>query len=135
MMGGAEMLRIKKAIPSLVVSSLFFIVFNVLSFVLAEHLNANFWCGYIFVTLAWLCLMAMSVCSCRKKYEDKSLFLNAPSLLVSVCHLVVQTVIGTIVMAFSSLSVKASVCFQVIIFAIYIAIVVLLKVYKEANIR
>lgn len=128
------MLHIKRVIPAIIISCLYFIVFNLLSFLLIENLTANFWCGYMFVALAWLCLVAVIIRSGDSKYGDKGLFLNAPSLLVSVCHLVIQTIISAIVMVFFTLNVKASMCFQVLICAIYIAIIISLEVYKKKNI-
>ncbi len=129
------MKRIKRAMPTLAVSSLFIIVFNVLAFVLSDRYGANFWCGYIFVTLSWLCLIGIELLTSSKNDMGQSLFLNAPGLLMTVVHLVVQTVFAIAVMAIPSFSVKLSVCVEIIFFAIYLGIISALEMYKSKNLH
>jgi len=71
-------MNIKKALPAIIVSFLFLAVFNVLSFALSDHLDANFWCGYIFVTLSWVCVIAMLFYACSSKFGDKALYSGPP---------------------------------------------------------
>ena len=125
--------RVKKVIPAICISSLFIIVFNILAFVLASEFNKNFWCGYIFITLSWICLIAVEILSCDKNEGSHSFFLNAPGILIAVLHLIVQTVIGVIIMSFSFLNVKIALCFEIVIFAIFLALIGGLEMYKAKS--
>ena len=70
-----------------------------------------------------------------KKNIEQSLFLNAPGLLISVVHLIVQTAFGIAVMAIPSYSVKISVCIEIVVFAIYLVLIGLLEIYKKRNVQ
>ena len=125
--------KFKKILPTIGISSLFIIVFNVLAFILATDFNKNFWCGYIFITLSWLSLLVIGLITAADKEKSKAIFLNAPSMLISIIHLLIQTVIGVFVMAISFLNVRVAVCFEIIIFAIYLGIIGVLELYKSKN--
>lgn len=125
--------KIKKVLPTIAISSLFIIVFNVLAFILATDFNKNFWCGYIFITLSWLSLLAIGLITVTDKEKSKAIFLNAPSMLISIIHLLIQTVIGVFVMVISFLNVRVAVCFEILIFAIYLGIIGVLELYKSKN--
>lgn len=127
--------RLKRSLPAVAISSLFIIVFNVIAFVLAVDLNKNFWCGYIFITLSWLCLVVVEIMGVAKDDGGKSLFLNVPGILVSVVHLVVQTLFGVLVMAIPAFSIKIAICLEVLIMAIYLGIIGILEVYKSKSKR
>lgn len=126
--------KIKRIIPVISFLSLFIIVFNVLAFILAKELNANFWCGYIVITLSWISLLVVAVLTTSKNDAGKSVFLNAPGLLLSLVHLLIQVIIGVSVMVISFFSVKATVCFEIVIFAIYLGIIGALEFYKRKSI-
>lgn len=125
--------RIKRAIPAIAITSLFIIVFNILAFVLSDRYDANFWCGYIFITLSWLCLIGFELLTASKKNMSQSLFLNAPGLLMTIIHLAIQTVFGVAVMVIPSYSVKLSVCVEIVVFAIYLGIIGVLEIYKRKS--
>ena len=127
--------KLKRSLPAVAISSLFIIVFNVIAFVLTEDLSKNFWCGYIFITLSWLCLVVVEIMGVAKEDGGKSLFLNAPGILVSVVHLVVQTLFGVLVMAIPAFSLKIAICLEVLIMAIYLGIIGILEVYKSKSKR
>ena len=127
--------KLKRSLPAVAISSLFIIVFNVIAFVLTEGLSKNFWCGYIFITLSWLCLVAVEIMGVAKDDGGKSLFLNAPGILVSVIHLIVQTLFGVLVMAIPVFSIKIAICLEVLIMAIYLGIIGILEVYKSKSKR
>lgn len=127
--------KLKRSLPAVAISSLFIIVFNVIAFVLAVDLNKNFWCGYIFITLSWLYLVVVEIMGVAKDDGGKSLFLNAPGILVSVVHLVVQTLFGVLVMAIPAFSIKIAICLEVLIMAIYLGIIGILEVYKSKSKR
>lgn len=123
--------QIKRAIPVVAISSLFIIVFNILAFVLSNRHDANFWCGYIFITLSWICLIGIELLTASKRDIAQSLFLNAPGLFMSIGHLAIQTLFGIAVMAIPSYSVKLSVCVEIVVFAIYLGIIGVLEIYKK----
>ena len=127
------MANVKKAILIIVISCLFLVVFNTLAFILAKELNSHFWCGYTFITLSYLCLVGVELLTFAKNDKGKSVFLNAPSILVTVIHLVIQLILGIMVMAVQSISIKTSFCFEIVIFAVYLAIVGCLEIYKHKN--
>ena len=125
--------KVRKAFPVICISTLFIIVFNILAFVLAADFNKNFWCGYIFVTLSWMCLIAVEILSADQKDNGRSVFLNAPSILMTVLHLLIQTIVGVIVMAFSNLNIKVALCLEIVLFSIYLVIISGLELYKAKN--
>ena len=49
---------------------------------------------------------------------------------MTIVHLVIQTVFGIVVMAIPSFSVRLSVCFEIVVFAIYLGIIGTLEIYK-----
>ena len=121
---------VKRSLPIVAISSLFIVVFNVLAFVLTANLATNFWCGYVAITISWLCLIVVEIMGVAKDDHGKSLFLNAPGILVSVAHLLIQTLFGILVMAIPAFSIRIAICIQIIIFAIYLGIIGLLEIYK-----
>lgn len=102
------------ALP-MIISALYIIVFNVLAFVLSSNLGRNFWCGYIFVMLSWICLFVVVAMATGGRDGGKSLFLNAPGLMISVIHLLIQTVIAILIMAISTINVKVAMCFEILL--------------------
>jgi len=127
--------RVKKALPAMALSFLFIVVFNVLAFILTDTFDGNFWCGYIFTTLAWLCLIGIELITANKSDGGRALFLNAPGILVTLIHLAVQLILGIAVMAIPFLSVKIAICFEIVIFAVYLGLVGVLEIYKNKNMR
>lgn len=125
--------KVKKLIPATIMSFLFIIVFNVLAFILAGDLDQNFWCGYIFISVSWLCLLGSELMIAWRHDSGRALFLNAPGILVSLIHLGVQTVLGVAVMAIPFFSAKAAMCFEIVVLAVYFAIMVALEIYKSKS--
>lgn len=77
--------KIKRIMPCVLLSAIYLIVFNILAFVLADDFTGNFWCGYVFVTLSWLCLIGIEILMVWKDDRGKSVFLNAPGFLFAFC--------------------------------------------------
>ncbi len=115
------------------ISALYIIVINVFAFVLIDNYGKNFWCGYICITLSWICLVINAIMATRKNDGGRSLFLNAPGVIISVIHLLVQSVLGIIIMAVPSFSIKAAVCLEVLLYAIYLFIIGMLQIYIRKN--
>lgn len=125
--------KLKKALPFLVISLIMLIVFNVLAFILADTYDGHFWCGYAFITISWLFLVAAEVIAIYENSNQRGLLLNAPGILITVCHFIVQTMLGVALMAISSFSIKVGVCLEVLIFAVYLILMAALQVYKNKS--
>ncbi len=125
---------IKKSWPIIAVLVLMAVIFNVVSFVLADELGSNFWCGYIFIMIALVCIIINVIITARdseKGLGEKALFVKAPSLLISVLHFGIQFMLGIAVMIIPSYSVKISVCIQILVFLMYICIILALFMYER----
>lgn len=125
--------KLKKALPFLVISLILLIVFNVLAFILADTYDRHFWCGYAFITVSWLFLVAAEVIAIYENSNQRGLLLNAPGILITVCHLIIQTMLGIALMAISSFSIKVGVCLEVLILAVYLILMAALQVYKNKS--
>lgn len=123
--------RIKKISVMIFLSAIYLVVFSILAFLLTDNFTGNFWCGYIFVTLSWLCLVGVEVLMVWKDDSSKSVFLNAPGLLFAIVHLLVQTILSIAVMAIPNYSVKISVCVQIVVLAIFLMLLGLMEIYKS----
>lgn len=125
--------RMKRILPGLLLSAIYFIVFNIIAFVLADNYTGNFWCGYVFVTLSWLCLAGVEVLAAWNNDCGKSILLNVPSFVFAFAHLLIQTVFSIAVMAIPAYSVKISVCVQIVVFAIFLVLFGLMEIYKSRS--
>lgn len=125
--------KLKKALPFLVISLILLIVFNVLAFILADTYDGHFWCGYAFITVSWLFLVAAEVIAIYENSNQRGLLLNAPGILITVCHLIIQIMLGIALMAISSFSIKVGVCLEVLILAVYLILMAALQVYKNKS--
>lgn len=123
--------RRKRILPGLLLSAIYIVVFNILAFILADDFTGNFWCGYVFVTLSWLCLVGIEILMAWKDDRGKSIFLNAPGFLFAFVHLLVQTTLSVAVMTIPNYSVKLSICVQIVVFAIFLTLFGLMEVYKS----
>lgn len=124
----------KKMWPIIAALLLSAIVFNVIAFICANDISANFWCGYIFIMLSWLCVainIIYTAIESSRGYGEKAIFIRAPSILISVIYLVIQLVFGIAVMATSGFSIKAAVCIQILFWAVYLGIVFVLVMYER----
>ena len=123
--------RTKRILSGLLLSAIYLVVFNILAFVLADDFTGNFWCGYVFVTLSWLCLVGIEILMVWKYDRGKSIFLNAPGFLFAFLHLLAQTALSVAVMAIPNYSVKLSMCVQIVVFAIFLMLFGLMEIYKS----
>lgn len=124
----------EKMWPIIAVLLLCAVVFNVIAFMCVKDINMNFWCGYIFIMLSWLCIAINIIHTAivsRRGYGEKAIFIKAPSMLISVIYLAVQLVFGVAVMAIPGFSIKAAVCIQILFLATYLCIVFALVMYER----
>lgn len=132
----------KKMWPIIAILLLYAVVFNVIAFICANDINPNFWCGYIFIILSWLCVVINVIHTAiesSRGYGERAIFIKAPSILISMIYLIVQLVFGVAVIAIPGFSIKAAVCIQILLLAVYLCIVLALIMYerklKKSNIR
>lgn len=123
--------RTKRILSGLLLSAIYLVVFNILAFVLADDFTGNFWCGYVFVTLSWMCLVGIEILMVWKDDRGKSIFLNALGFLFAFLHLLAQTALSVAVMAIPNYSVKLSMCVQIVVFAIFLMLFGLMEIYKS----
>lgn len=124
----------KKMWPIIAILLLYAVVFNVIAFICVNDTKLNFWCGYIFIMLSWMCVAINVVHTAiegSRGHGEKSIFIKAPSILISVIYLVVQLVFGIAVMAIPGFSIKAAVCIQILFWAVYLGIVFVLVMYER----
>lgn len=124
----------KKLWPIIAILLFYVVVFNVIAFICVNDINANFWCGYIFIMLSWLCIainMVHTAIECNQSYGERAIFIKAPSILISMIYLIVQLVFGVAVIAIPGFSIKAAVCIQILLLAAYLCIVFALVMYER----
>ena len=124
----------KKMWPIIAIMLLYAIVFNVIAFICVNDINANFWCGYIFIMLSWLCVainVIQTSIESGRGYGEQAIFMKAPSILISVIYLAVQLVFGIAVMVIPGFSIKAALCIQILFLAAYLLIVFALVMYER----
>jgi hypothetical protein len=96
------------------------VAFNIIAFVVADELTTQFWSGYVFITLSWLCLIALSVkIMQRKEFIAYNLFLAMPQILIALTYFLFQLVTGISVMAIPDFSLTASIVIQVLLLAVF----------------
>ena len=122
----------KKSIaPIAGVLGVIIVAFNIITFVSAKEFSANFWSGYSFITLSWLCLVIVSlVIGNRKDYTGYGLFLSTPIIVISMIYLLFELIAGIMIMIIADFSFRASIVIQVIIFALYLILLFGLSLYK-----
>lgn len=124
----------KKMWPIIAILLLYAFVFNVIAFICVSDINVNFWCGYIFIMLSWLCVAINAVYTaieCNRGYGEEAIFIKAPSMLISVIYLVAQLIFGVAVIAIPGFSIKAAVCIQILFWAAYLCIIFALAIYER----
>lgn len=125
---------LKRIWPIIAILTLYAVVFNAISFICAVELTNNFWCGYAFIMLSWLCAVIVAIHTALysgRNCVENALFIKAPSILISVIYLLAQTAFGIAVMVITSFSIKAAICIQIALFALYLCIVIALVMYEK----
>ena len=125
--------KIRSHVPMISANIVFILAFNIIAFLLSNDKDTNFWCGYCFVTISWICLVAVEISGLTENHNGY--FLNAPSILVSVLHIVLQLLLAIIAMVVESLSVKVVISIAVILLALYIVLINGLAYYKRKSRR
>ena len=109
----------------------FIVIFNLIAFITASDYSANFWSGYAFITLSWLCLVFVLMSTVRRKdHEGYGLFLSAPIITISLVYLLFELITGVLVMVIPDFNLTASIVIQVLIFGIYLIVIFGLSFYK-----
>jgi len=122
----------KKSIAPIVgILGVFIVTFNLVAIISVNEFSANFWSGYSFITLSWLCLVFVSlIIGIRKDYTDYGFFLSTPIIVISLVYLLFELIAGIMIMVIKDFSFRASIVIQVIIFALYLIVIIGLTLYK-----
>lgn len=105
------------------------VVFNVITFVVANEtvglalVGSSFWCGYVFITIAFIGNLICSLIFFKEENKSK-VFLNIPIINLAYSALVVSLIVGAIAMAVPVIPYWVGAIVDILVFAFYaIAIV------------
>ena len=105
-------------------------MFNVIAFVVPNEMKANFWAGYIFITLAfWGQLFCTNIAF--KAENAQKFFYNFPLISISFVGTVIMLVAAGLTMAISAIPVWVGIVFCLIILAFTAIAVIKASVVSE----
>jgi len=120
-------------LAGLIILLVILVVFNAFVFLLTDEYEAVFWSGYVFITVAWLCLAASVIMVApESKTGTRAALLSIPQVLYSLLYFLLQLVAGVIIMH-SSMRVKASIALQLILLAGYAVVIMVNVIYKDRS--
>jgi len=125
------MKRIKSSWPVLGVLFVLFAVINIVAFVLVNDFTANFWSGYVFITIAWISLLFTTLITIKTHNHERAFFLAAPQILICLVYALLQMIAGIAIIAIPKFNLPASIAIQTILFALFLIIELGLSVYKK----
>lgn len=102
------------------------LVFNVLTFVLTDSFGSNFFCGYIFTTIAWVCCALLIWRAATQADASQSWFLNSPSLLIGILYFAIQLIAGIAIMAIPNANMKIAVSVEILVLAAALVLLLVL---------
>ncbi len=105
-------------------------IYNALVFTLCKNLTKNFWCGYIFITISILIVLASFIISALRKNPEVVSGLSIKTL--SIYYFIFETILGSSLMYFN-ISLAAVLLPQIISLFIFLPIyaLVLTKIGTE----
>lgn len=105
-------------------------IYNALVFTLCKNLTNNFWCGYIFITISILIVLASFIISALRKNPEVVSGLSIKTL--SIYYFIFETILGSSLMYFN-ISLAAVLLPQIISLFIFLPIyaLVLTKIGTE----
>lgn len=92
------------------------LTFNVIAFVVPNEMKANFWAGYIFITLAFLGQLFCANIAFKSE-NAKKFFYNFPLISISFVGTVIMLIVAGLTMAISAIPVWVGIVFCLIILA------------------
>ena len=92
------------------------LTFNVIAFVVPNEMKANFWAGYIFITLAFFGQLFCANIAFKSE-NAKKFFYNFPLISISFVGTVIMLIVAGLTMAISAIPVWVGIVFCLIILA------------------
>lgn len=92
------------------------LTFNVIAFVVPNEMKANFWAGYIFITLAFLGQLFCANIAFKAENAQK-FFYNFPLISITFVGTVIMLIVAGLTMAISAIPVWVGIVFCLIILA------------------
>lgn len=92
------------------------LTFNVIAFIVPNEMKANFWAGYIFITLAFLGQLFCAN-TAFKAENAKKFFYNFPLISISFVGTLIMLVVGGLTMAISTVPVWIGIILCLIVLA------------------
>lgn len=92
------------------------LTFNVIAFIVPNETKANFWAGYIFITLAFLGQLFCANTAFKAENAEK-FFYNFPLISISFVGTVIMLIVAGLTMAISAIPVWVCIVFCLIILA------------------
>lgn len=121
----------KSKLYALISYAIFFIIYNILVWMIMPKGAANFWIGYIATTVAFiLCAMTIVFADKTGNGRTDALVKSMPIVIVSAGFLCIQIVFGLIVMLFPSVLTKAIIVVEIVLFLIFCVIILWLESAK-----
>lgn len=107
----------KKSFKSYIgVCAICLLTFNVIAFVVPNEMKANFWAGYIFITLAFFGQLFCANIAFKAENAEK-FFYNFPLISISFVGTVIMLIIAGLTMAISAIPVWVGIVFCLVVLA------------------
>lgn len=106
------------------------ITFNAIAFIVPNEMKANFWAGYIFITLAFLGQLFCSNIAFKAE-NAKKFFYNFPFISISFVGTVIMLIIAGLTMAIAAIPVWVGIIFCLIILSFTAIAVINLSAASE----
>ena len=124
----------KILVPIYGVLAVILAVFNLTAFLLAKTKGANFWSGYVFITVSLFYTATVCTLTLRKESSDEyGFFLSVPQVMFSTLYLLFQFIAGVAIMLIPDFNARASVIVQAILLALYTVVIIGLSYYKGSS--
>ena len=114
-----------------IAEAIVFVVYNLIVFICSPNMTSTFWTAYLFTVLSFVLLAGNYILPLHGK-SNKEQFYNLPVLIVSIVYWIVQIVVGSILILFSTVSVKVAVIVEVVLLAFYLIVVLFLLLGKRS---
>lgn len=116
------MAKIKNRFLSVIIWAIFFVIWNVLVFVIPDlsTAKANFWCPYVFTAIAFI---LVAVLMCYFKLSKNVIFnVLAPVYIVAGAYMAITLIMNTIFMCFpTGENLKASLIPNIVLLLLFVA--------------
>ena len=106
------------------------LTFNVIAFVVPNEMKANFWAGYIFITLAFFGQLFCANLAFKAENAEK-FFYNFPLIYISFVGTVIMLIVAGLTMAISAIPVWVGIVFCLIILAFTAIAIINVSVTSE----